>query len=127
MELPDLATMAIAFVRTKTDWTDVSTKVKNPRPARYVQVVDGGGPGDRILVQALLTVTCAAEASNGENGDVIAKREARRLHHAFLNDSARMPLVRGVESVSSPYPDPDPDTNGDRYSFTIRWRVRAAR
>lgn len=126
-ELPDLAVIAIEFIRTKSEWVDVSTKVKNPRPAKYVQVIDGGGPGDRVRVQGILTVTCGADSVNGENGDLIAKREARLLHHAFLNDSSEMKLVRGVESVSSPYFDPDPDTNGDRYSFTIRWVVRAAR
>lgn len=127
VELPDLPVIAIDFIRTKTMWTDVSTKVKNPRPAKYVQVVDGGGPANRVFVEALLTVTVGAASADGENGDTIARREARRLHHAFLNDSSEMRLVRGVESVSSPYFDPDPDDGSDRYSFTIRWRVRGAR
>lgn len=127
VELPDLPVMAITFIRSKTSWTDVSTKVKNPRPSKYVQVIDGGGPANRVFVDALLTVSVGADSAGGENGDTIARREARKLHHAFLNDSSEMPLVRGVESMSSPYFDPDPDTGGDRYSFTIRWRVRGAR
>lgn len=126
VELPDLPVMAVEFIRTKTTF-DVSTKVKNPRPAKYVQVIDGGGPANRVFVEALLTVTTGAESDGVENGDTIARREARSLHHAFLNDASEMPLVRRIESVSSPYFDPDPDTNGDRYSFTIRWTVRGKR
>lgn len=126
VELPDLPVMAVQFIRSKTAF-DVGTKVKNPRPAKYVQVIDGGGPGNRVFVQALLTVTVGAASEGGENGDTIARREARKLHQAFLNDSGEMPLVRGVESVSSPYFDPDPDDGSDRYSFTIRWTVRGKR
>lgn len=126
VEVPDLPVMAVTFIKTKTSF-DVGTKVKNPRPAAYVQVIDGGGPGNRVFVEALLTVTVGAVSAGGENGDTIARREARKLHHAFLNDSRALPLVRRVESVSSPYFDPDPDDGSDRYSFTIRWIVRGAR
>lgn len=126
VELPDLPVMAVAFIKTKTTFS-VGTKVKNPRPAKYVQVIDNGGPANRVFVEALLTVTVGAESAGGENGDTIARREARKLHHAFLNDSVQMPLVRRVESVSSPYFDPDPDDGSDRYSFTIRWIVRGNR
>lgn len=126
VELPDLPEMAVNFIKSKTS-ARVSTKVPNPRPALYVQVIDGGGPANRVFVEALLTVTVGAESAGGENGDTIARREARKLHHAFLNDSSQMPLVRRVESVSSPYFDPDPDDGSDRYSFTIRWIVRGNR
>jgi len=126
VELPDLPVMAVQFIKTKTTFS-VGTKVKNPRPAKYVQVIDNGGPANRVFVEALLTVTVGAESAGGENGDTIARREARKLHHAFLNDSVQMPLVRRVESVSSPYFDPDPDDGSDRVSFTIRWIVRGSR
>lgn len=68
-----------------------------------------------------MTITCAAGDS------VTASADATRARHVLLNEHTAMPLVRGIESISGPYYDPDPDTNGDRYTVTVRMRVRATR
>lgn len=130
VEFPDAEAMCVVFARTKTTAV-VATKVPNSptkyppngRPPRYVRVWrTGGGALNRVLERVQVTVTCGAAA-----GSVVAGQIARELRTAFLNDYTEMRLVRGVEEVTGPYFDPDPDTGEDRYSFTIEMMVRAAR
>lgn len=122
VEFPDVEAMCLAFARTKTTAT-VGTKVKTPRPSRYARIWrTGGGALNRVLERVQITLTCGAVA-----GSVEALAIARDLRGAFLNEYTQMPLVRGVEEVSGPYYDPDPDTNEDRYSFTIQLMVRGKR
>lgn len=119
--LPDVEAMVGAFLRSRMV-PPVSTKVPNPRPARFIRAWrTGGAASNRVLEDAQITVTCAAPNS------VQASDDARAARTFLLNDYTAMPLVRGVEEVTGPYFDPDPDTGGDRYSLTVRLRVRAAR
>lgn len=120
-ELPDVEALVGSFLRARLP-VPVSTKVPNPRPARFIRAWrTGGAASNRVLEEAQVTVTCAASNS------VQASDDARAARSLLMNEYTAMPLVRGVEEVSGPYSDPDPDTNGDRYSFTVRLRVRAAR
>lgn len=120
IDFPDAEAMVIAFLRSRVT-PPVSTKVPNPRPKRFVQVRRTGGSAlNRIVDQPQITVTCTAATS------VAASEDARAARFAFLNESSGMPLVRRVEDVSGVYFDPDPDTNEDRYSFTVRLTIRAA-
>lgn len=122
VEFPDVEAMCLTFAKTKTTAT-VGTKVKNPRPARYARIWrTGGGALNRVLERAQVTITCGATG-----GSIEALAIAADLRHAFLNDSTEMPLVRGVEEITGPYYDPDPDTGEDRYSFTIQLTVRGKR
>ena len=119
VDLPDVEALVIAFAKTKTTAT-VRTKTPNPRPALYARIWrTGGGAVNRVLEQAQITITCGDGTG--------ALKVAQDLRHAFLNDYTEMPLVRGVEEVTGPYFDPDPDTNADRYSFTLRLSVRGRR
>lgn len=122
----DAEAMVGAFLRARLV-PPVATKVPNPlppgpQPARYVRCwVTGGQADNRAVERVQVTVTCAAANS------IQASDDARAARHALLNEYTAMPLVRGVEEVSRPYFDPDPDTGGDRYSATYRLTVRAAR
>lgn len=121
VEFPDVEAMIGSFLRSRLP-VPVSTKVPNPRPARFIRAWrTGGSAADRVVERAQVTVTCAAASS------VQASDDARAARSALLNDYSSMPLVRGVEEVAGPYYDPDPDTNGDRYSMTFRLTVRGKR
>lgn len=120
-EFPDVEALVGAFLRARIP-VPVSTKVPSPRPTRFIRAWRTGGfASNRVLEDAQVTVTCAAANTIQASGDA---RAARSL---LLNDYTSMPLVRGVEEITGPYFDPDPDTGGDRYSFTVRLRVRATR
>ena len=121
VEFADVEAMVGAFLRDRLT-PPVASKVPNPRPARFVRSWrTGGHTVNRALEVAQITVTCEAADS------VTASADASAARSAFVNEYAAMPLVRGIEDVTGPYYDPDPDTNGDRYSFTVWLRVRAAR
>lgn len=121
MRSPDVESMVLTFLRgaVSIPW---ASKVPNPRPKRFGRVWrTGGGSLSRIHEVAQITVTCTAESS------VVASDDATAAKDAFLQSVVLLPLVRGEPEVSGPYYDPDPDTNEDRYTFTVRLRVRAAR
>lgn len=121
VDFSDAESMIGAFLRGKLV-PPVSTKIPNPRPVRFIRAWRTGGVAlNRVLEQAQITVTCTAASS------VQASDDARAARSALLNDYTSMPLVRGVEEVSGPYFDPDPDTNEDRYSFTVRVTIRGRR
>lgn len=117
----DAEAMVGAFLRTRLT-PPVATKVPNPRPKRYIRAWrTGGAASNRALEMVQITVSCTAANS------VTASQDALDVRHAFHHEYTAMPLVRGVEDVSGPYYDPDPDTNEDRYTFTVRLRIRGAR
>lgn len=121
VEFPDVEAMVGAFLRSQLP-VPVSTKVPNPRPARFIRAWrTGGAASNRILERAQVTITCAAPNS------VQASDDARDARSALLNGYTAMPLVRGVEEVTGPYFDPDPDTGSDRYSMTFILTVRGKR
>lgn len=121
VDFADAESMIGLFLRSRLV-PPVSTKIPNPRPARFVRAWRTGGVAlNRVIDQAQITVTCTAPNS------VQASDDARAARAALLNDYTSMPLVRGVEEVSGPYFDPDPDTNEDRYSFTVRLNIRGRR
>lgn len=118
VDFPDVEAMVGSFLRARLT-VPVSTKVPNPRPARFVRAWRTGGTAlNRVVELAQVTITCAAANS------VQASDDARAARFALQNEYTAMPLVRGVEEVSGPYYDPDPDTAGDRYSMTFRLTVR---
>lgn len=118
VDFPDVEAMVGAFLRSRLT-VPVSTKVPNPRPARFVRAWRTGGTAlNRVVELAQVTVTCAAANS------IQASDDARAVRFALQNEYTAMPLVRGVEEVSGPYYDPDPDTGGDRYSMTFRLAIR---
>lgn len=122
MSLADAESMAIVFLKPVAGSTKVGTKLPKPRPKKFVRVTRTGGAAvNRVLERAQLTVTCSAESS------VLAYELTSSCREAFLHDYTRMQLVRGVEEVTGPYYNPDPDTGEDRYTFTVALTARAAR
>lgn len=121
VEFVDAEAMVVSFLGERLT-PPVSTKVPNPRPARFVRAWRTGGyTANRVLEVVQVTVTCTAADS------VTASADANAARSAFLNELGALPLVRGVEDLNGPYFDADPDTNEDRYSLTVRLRVRASR
>lgn len=119
MRFPDAETLAVGHLKPVVAPVKVMTKVPATRPAEFVRVWrTGGAAANRVLDQPMLTVQAW-----GPNADELA----RKCREAFLSDSARITLVRGVEEVTGPYQDPDPATNTDRVTFTVQLQVRAAR
>lgn len=121
VEFPDAEALVVAFLNDRVT-PPVSTKVRKTRPKRFVRVYRTGGTADnRAVERAQITVSCTAGTS------VTASDDARACRSAFLNEYTAMPLVRRVEEVTAPYYDPDPDTNEDRYTFTVLLTIRGAR
>ena len=120
VEFVDAEAMVGAFLSARMT-VPVSTKVPNPRPPRFARAWrTGGHTVNRVLEVVQITVTCSAADT------ITASADARRARSLFLNEYTAMPLVRGIEDISGPYFDPDPDDGSDRYTFTARLRVRAS-
>lgn len=114
--------MVVEFLDARLT-SPVSTKIPaDPRPKRYTRAWRTGGTTPlRVLELVQMTVSCTAADT------VTAVNDAQAARSAFLNDLSGMPLARGVESLTGPYFDPDPDTGEDRYTLTVTLRIRAAR
>ena len=120
MRLPDVEAMIIPFIKSQIGSVKVGTKVPNPRPDTYVRAwVNGGAAVNRVLERVQVTVHVWAPTQPG------ASTLAQDIRHAFLNDTASLPLVRGVEEVTRPYFNPDEGV--DRYTATYALMVRARR
>lgn len=120
VEFPDAEKLARDFLDVRIE-PPVATKVPNPRPDRFVRAWRTGGVAEnRVVDKPIITVSCTAPDS------VTAAADAGAARAAFLNDYTAMPLVRRVE-VLGLYYDPDPDTNEDRYSFSVQMTVRGRR
>lgn len=118
--LVDAEAMILPFVRGVTGSVAVATKVSNPRPDVFVRLwVTGGYALSRIHERVQVTVDVWAPDT------VRASALAGEIRQAFLNDYARMPLVRGVEEITRPYSLPD--ETSDRYRASYALTVRAAR
>lgn len=121
VEFADAEKLARDFLDPRTE-SPVATKVPDPRPERFTRAWRSGGAAqNRLVDQPIITVSCTAPDS------VTASADANAARAAFLNEYSAMPLVRRVEEVSGVYFDPDPDTNEDRYSFSVRMTVRGRR
>lgn len=99
----------------------VATKVPTTRPAEFIWVRRTGGPVmGRVVDQPQMTVTAWAATS-------VRALELVNVARQALIDSAKG--SNGVHSVdiNGLYYDPDPDSGGDRYTFTAFLNVRAAR
>ena len=120
MRLPDVEAMLVKFLAPID--VQVGTKIPNPRPASFIRLVrTGGAASNRVVETVNITVTCEAASS------VDANELAAKARQMLLNEYTRMPLVRGIREVTGPYYNPDPDTNRDRYTFTVALIVRATR
>lgn len=117
----DAASLAIAYLSPLlTPGLDAHGSVPNERPARFVRVWRTGGAAvNRVLDSPILTF----QAWGIDEPD--AWEIANRARDYMFAGYTAMPLVRGVEEVSGPYYDPDPDSDSERVTFSHRLRVRA--
>lgn len=121
MTFVDVEALVIAFLNARVT-PPVSGKVPNPRPATFVRAWRTGGAAvNRVLERPTFTVQGWA------GDDAVAAALTRECREYLLTEYTAMPLVRGVEEITGPYFDPDPDTGIDRYSCSIQLSVRAAR
>lgn len=117
----DVEALCVAFANAQTE-SPTSTKEPQEPTDRWTLLQRTGGYAlNRVLEQVQITATCT-----GPDPDTAAA-DATALRNAFHNKHRLMPLVRRVEETVGPYYDPDPDTNADRYSFTLQLTVRAKR
>lgn len=122
MKFQDAEAMVVDFLVPVAAPEHVGTKVPNPRPRRFVRAYrSGGAASNRVLEIAQITVEAEAESSTR------AYELASACREEFLQKYTRMPLVRGVEEIGGLYYAPDPDTNIDRYRFTVAVTIRASR
>mgnify|MGYP003422366021 CR=1 FL=1 len=118
----DVDEMVVTFLDSIVT-PDVATLWPNPLTGRFVRVVrSGGAAANRVLDRATVTVTCSGASKSDTVGSATLAGECR---DALMNRYLEMPLVRGVEEMTAPYYDPDPDTGFSRHTFTHRLSVRA--
>ncbi|MFF2621244.1 hypothetical protein [Oerskovia jenensis] len=127
MALTDINAEAVVieYVRDAlADATPVKQKVPAKRPKHWVQIVRTGGTVlHRVVDRAQLTVTAW-----DEDDEVEAERLANRCREALLAATRvrpGKPRITKVE-VLGYYYDPDPDSNAQRYTFTVIASVRAS-
>lgn len=122
VQLPSVPEILRGFLAGRLAPTPVHVNVPRTRPAEFVRAWrTGGGAINRVLDEPIITVQGWAAS------DARAEELAARCRDALLNDYTGMPLVRGVEIISGPYRDPDPDSETPRYTVTARLRVRGKR
>ena len=121
VSLPNVDAMLLNFLSARIT-PPVHITVPDPRPETFVRAWrTGGGPLNRAVEQALVTVQAWAPTN------LTAHALAAACRDVLLNDNTGMPLVRNVEVVSGPYLDPDPDSRHPRYTVTARLTVRGHR
>lgn len=121
MAFVDSEALVRGVVATAVTPVKVATKVPSTRPPEFIWVRRTGGPVmGRVVDQPQMTVTAWAATS-------IRALELANLARQALIDAAKG--ANGVHRVqmNSLYYDPDPDSGGDRYTFTAFLNVRATR
>lgn len=119
VELPSVPEILRDFLVSKLSPTPVHVNVPRNRPTEFVRAWrTGGGAINRVLDEPIVTMQGWAAS------DARAEALAAKCRDALLNGYTGMPLVRGVEIISGPYSDPDPDSETPRYTVTARLRVR---
>lgn len=99
------------------DETTCGTHVPDPRPPRFVRLVDSGSER-RTIVHRDSRVTIETWNDDGEQA---AKLDAERIY-AALDEWELLPDFDGWPS--GPYSQPDPDTGAARYVMTCLIRHR---
>lgn len=104
-----------------TDVQDVLvvSKVPKNRPAQFIQLITAGGTGGIVSQRVMVTFLCWDESEYA--AAVLAERV-----RALMKECTRLgglPVYR-VRDVGLPVERPDPDTEIDRYQFTLEINVR---
>lgn len=117
---PDVEALLISHLVTETGEI-VSTKVPNPRPDRFVQILRVGGARRNIVVDgARLTFECW-------DTDSVGASELARTVRAHVNAMpGRVSGVSRVEEASGPANLPDPTSQQARYTWTAEVDVRGS-
>ena len=125
--LPDSTAIVVEFLADRMD-VPVSSLVPRGRnslesPARLITVTRTGGPAlNRAVDKPMLLLHAWGTSS------VDASQLAQEARQVLLDTIARdHPLVRKVEEVVGLYYSPDPDSEQDRFGFSISLTVRASR
>lgn len=114
----DAEAMAIAWLTGKLgSGVLIHTKVPNPRPAKFVQVVlTGGRRIDLAYRRAQLTFKCwgATEVAASDLCDLTYAQ-----FFAVAGETVGGVTVRRVDEVGAPANVPDPESDLPRYQFTV--------
>lgn len=125
LRAPSGVAFAVAYLRAqftaRGETAVVGSKVRDPRPARFVKVrLMGGTRSDVVRYAPMLTFECWA-------GDDIAASDLGSLTEALIDalpdlstDCTRVVEVGGLVD------QPDPDSGSPRYVFTKQIYLRAA-
>lgn len=125
---PDVAALTITFLRAELvahgDDAEVHQRVPDPRPARFVTIVRGGGPRDSLVVDRP-TIFVEAWAQTDADAHDLAQL-ARALIHTMTGAAHDGIAVYRIDEFSGPATLPDPDSGQPRATFTLSLRVRGA-
>ena len=120
---PDVEAMFVAWVPTVIANVPVSTRVPNPRPSRWIQVIRTGGPRAGLVVDgAQVTFECWDDSNVGA-AELAATLRAQVS--ALGGRTAGGHLVHRVEEFSGPANVPDLHSEQPRYRWSVAVHVRA--
>lgn len=119
---PDVEGLVITHLNSVLSNARVSTKVPDPRPARFVKVTAVGGTKRRINADSTM-VTVQCWESDSIKASELA-RTARAHIHALAGQSVNDVWVYRVLDVGGPASSPDPNTDTPRYQFTVSIDVK---
>lgn len=122
---PSGVAFAVAFLKAQFlehgESAEVGSKVRDPRPARFVKVrLMGGTRSDVVRYAPMLTFECWA-------GDGIDAESLGNLTEALINSLPDLsPDCTRVVEVGGLIDQPDPDSGSPRYVFTKQVYLRSS-
>jgi len=120
---PDATTLVVEFLSDRLD-DPVSSLVPRDRSvgSRLVTVTRTGGPAlNRVVDKPMLLIHAWGSST------VDASELAQSARQILLDELARdHPLVRSVSEVAGLYYSPDPESEQDRFGFSVSLTTRAS-
>ena len=119
---PDVEAIAVSYLKDSLADTPISTRVPDPRPARFIRVMAVGGSKARLNADSVMLTFQCWEATTVKASELA--RLARAYVHALAGTDVAGNWVYRVIDVGGPAFAPDPSTNTPRYQFTVSIDVK---
>lgn len=120
---PDTVTSVIAYLTPLAAPAPVVSKVPNPRPGEFVLVRRTGGP-EATRVTDLPQITIETWSTSDVLADLLAQRCRRWLREMADGTDRGGVIVYRYQEFAGPGYLPDPDSEQDRYTFTVSLHTR---
>lgn len=114
---PDAEAMVVNYLTDAIEGLEVSTRVPDERPNRFVRVTRVGGTKIRLNAESPMVLF---ECWDTNSVDAFALcRQVRAYVHALAGETVSGVWIYKVTEVGGPVFNPDPNTDLPRYQFTV--------